>query len=140
MMDRKVVAPMGSQNNAGRERWERRLSDAEAQRRRDSEVARYLEKTSLLVPGALRKWCDQMGILELPEVTVRNLGCILEGFTRRAKYQIEFTVNGLQFRGKVVYTDDRCQYKVRLVWPNGAQGPTITSVEALTAALAGAPG
>ncbi|QCB97669.1 hypothetical protein E5206_12690 [Arthrobacter sp. PAMC25564] len=103
-------------------------------------MARYLAKTRTLVPDALRRWCDQMGVMELPEATVRNLECTLEGITRRARYQLDFTVNGLQFRGKVSYTDDRCKYKMRLIWPNGAKGPEITSVAELSAALAGDPG
>lgn len=101
-------------------------------------MARFIEKTRPLVPDAFSRWCDQMGITDIPEVAVRNLGCTLEDGIRRAKYQIDFTVNGLKFRGHVTYTDDRCSYKMRLIWPNGARGPTITSIDELSTVLAGA--
>lgn len=129
---------MGSRNMARPDLEERQEFDAERQRRKISEMVRFIEKTRPLVPDALGRWCKAMGITNVPEVAVRNLGCTLDDGIRRAKYQIDFTVNGLQFRGHVTFTDDRCRSKVRLIWPNGARGPTITSVEELSTVLAGA--
>ena len=78
------------------------------------------------------------GDADAADAEISDLGCTLDDGIRRAKYQIDFTVNGLQFRGHVTFTDDRCRSKVRLIWPNGARGPTITSVDELSTVLAGA--